>query len=792
MDRTRQALQSLTWLLAAPLALVTVAAGVAEPLAVITVEERGLVGVRAWDFHTAGIAVAGLPVAELGVTNMGERVASVVEDLDGDGRFNGADQIIFFGQRRRDEGIYRYRYADHNAYLLERWPEGAAPAPPRERPWWLGPVRAMDAEVPLSFQRLHHFEEDRFWSDLFSHPGSSPTDFAFYTELSFLGQPERVVRFDVPEVDVHASAPFTLTLLLYGRSDASRVLGVPDHSIDVEINGQRVGRVEFDRAVEHRAVFEGLDPSMLRPHGNELRLALVERGVPIDVVYLDWFEVQCPSLPVLTDDRGEFALPGPSAGRTVALKGLSTAQAHLFCLTTETVVPLEATPESALTRTVRFTAPCDDGLYALATSHRLLRPASLRPYAPEVPLDSERGVDWVVITHPDFREAAERLAEHRRVHDGFSTLVIDLFDLYDRFGHGLPNPEAIKTALTHIYSQWPEPKLRHVVLMGDASWDHHQVAHSNPTFVPTHYYQSAELDYSSDAHFAMVDSQEVPRYAVGRLPVSTPRQALAVVDKLIAYDEALSAGGNPGPEWRQRLIIAASDNQLYRNLLNQVADDFVGDRFEVIRAFATNESPLDCTQLLIDTINEGVALVSYVGHGARYIWQTGTTLARRATDYDANFNPERVDDLFNGTRLPLVFGITCFTNNFDNPNPRNCIGEKMILRPEGGAIASIATSSYSYVHSDMVFCQALFETLFEERPERVGDLYLASLAKSSISRDVRRMFIILGDPASRLPLSPREVSPETQAAQASADPPIGEAVAEGASRELGSELPSPD
>ena len=122
---------------AAVAALMMVSAtGWAEPLAKISVSARGLCAVSFWELSTAGAAVEDLPVEEVAITDLGHRMASVVEDVDGDGVFNGSDRVIFFGQRLRGEGVHRYRYADENTYLLER-------LAPDERPL-----------SPLNFRRL--------------------------------------------------------------------------------------------------------------------------------------------------------------------------------------------------------------------------------------------------------------------------------------------------------------------------------------------------------------------------------------------------------------------------------------------------------------------------------------------------------------------------------------------------------------------------------------------------------------------------------------------------------------
>ncbi|NUP89221.1 MAG: hypothetical protein HUU25_05300 [Candidatus Sumerlaeia bacterium] len=751
---------------------------VAEPVAEIAVTERGVIGVSAWDLQRAGIDPGEIPVAELGVTCAGVRVASSVQDVNGDGLFNGADVVVFFGQTLRDEGIYRNRHTDKNVYLLERWVEGVMPPAPSERLPRLGPGRPLP-DSPVSLQRRVHIERDAGWADKFATWREAATDFTYMSTLDFLRHSERTVPFDAPGVDRHAGAPFSVAVMLFGRSSASRFRhqGVTDHSVIVELNGQRIGLVEWDGVTEGYEVLTGLDPRLLRVRGNEMVFRLNRRErVDIDVVHIDWFEVQYPTFAALTEDQAEFAIPGPSAGQTFEITGLTSADIHLLSLTRETVLPVEVHAEPSGTYGARFTAPCDDGLYAIATRQGLSRPASVEAFTTAMPASPAEGIDYLIITHSLFRPEADRLAEFR-AGQGMRTMVLDIDDVYDAANFGIPHPDAIREALRRIVQTWPAPALRHVVLMGDASWDHHRISSANPTFIPTHYYHSGEGEYSSDAHFAIYDDQDaIPQVAIGRLPVKTPEEARGAVDKIIAYEQDLAAAGAEGDTgWRHRIIFAASDNPMYRDFLDRAVERFIEGNFELQRAYANDESPLDCTQMILDAFAEGVSFVSYVGHGARYIWQTGTTMARRASDYEANFNPQYVDQLDNSPRLPIVFGITCFTNNFDNPDPRNCIGEKLVLSPAGGAIACIATSSYSYVHSDLAFCDLLFDVLFTDEPQRVGDLFLGALQRPSTPRDVRQMFILLGDPAATLPLTPLPGAPgprpEADASEASGEAP---------------------
>lgn len=742
---------SVLILFVAAIALFAISQAAAEPIAKVLVSQRGVVGVSAWELHRAGVGIGDLPIDEITVSVLGHPVASVVDDLDGNGLFDGADRIVFFGQRLRGENVYRYRYADEATYLIERSAPESHPAV-EPRPDVLGPTHALHAGNAPSVQRRLHIEEDIRW-DRFSVARAYETDFSFLGDLDPIGHPERTFQFDAPGLDRSADASFTLSVHLFGRSSQRvRLPGVPDHLLSVSLNGVRLGDITFNGRRAHDAVFTVASPEILRPSGNEFTVTINQREeVMVDVAMIDWFEIQYPIHSALFGGQGEFALADSPIGQRCAIAGLPSPHAYIFDLTQDQVVDAEISPEASGFQTAIFDTTSEDGLYAIATDGQLLRPGRVLPFAPEMPLHPETGAEYVIITHPDFREAAERLAAHRREHDGFTTAVIDIQAVYDLFNHGIPHIRAIPAALRHIWTEWPEPRLRYVALMGDASWNWHQVESGTVTFIPTQFFSGHTIEFASDNEFAFLTDDSIPTVAIGRIPVSTADEAAAVVDKLIAFDQTISEPIVDN-DWRSRILFAASSDPDFHRFLDDTVDTHVEGKFDVSRVYAYGDTVMDCTQSIIDTVNSGISFLSFVGHGSRYAWQTAMARPTRSVDYRANFNPQMIEELTNGTQLPLVFGITCFTNNFDNPDPRNCIGEMLLLHPGGGAIAIIATSSYSFVFNDLRFCGELFETLFDTSPERIGDLMLNTMQRDDVLLHDRIAFLLLGDPATPLPL----------------------------------------
>ncbi|MFN9957496.1 MAG: C25 family cysteine peptidase, partial [bacterium] len=84
--------------------------------------------------------------------------------------------------------------------------------------------------------------------------------------------------------------------------------------------------------------------------------------------------------------------------------------------------------------------------------------------------DSSGQADVLLISHPNFLQASERLAQHRRS-QGYSVSVISSEDIYKEFGHGSKDAHAIKNFIRHTHRSWQFPVPAYVIFMGDASWD---------------------------------------------------------------------------------------------------------------------------------------------------------------------------------------------------------------------------------------------------------------------------------------------------------------------------------
>lgn len=126
-------------------------------------------------------------------------------------------------------------------------------------------------------------------------------------------------------------------------------------------------------------------------------------------------------------------------------------------------------------------------------------------------LHSLERVDLAIIYHPDFLEAAEKLAAHRAQNDGIAVEMINIFEIYNEFAGGKADPIAIRDMARMIHQR--DENFRYMILMGDATYDYRGIVTGleYQNYVPT--YETDEsldpiLAFPSDDFFGLLSDGE--------------------------------------------------------------------------------------------------------------------------------------------------------------------------------------------------------------------------------------------------------------------------------------------
>jgi hypothetical protein len=108
--------------------------------------------------------------------------------------------------------------------------------------------------------------------------------------------------------------------------------------------------------------------------------------------------------------------------------------------------------------------------------------------------------------------------------------------------------------------------------------------------------------------------------------------------------------------------------------------------------------------------------------------------------------------LSNGKRLPLFLIMDCL-NGFFHDVYTQSLAEALLLSKNGGAVAVLASSGLTQPEPQLELDQNVVRSLFGSPSLTLGEA--VRNAKSTITdRDVRRTYILLGDPELRLTTSP--------------------------------------
>ncbi|MCB0379703.1 MAG: type IX secretion system sortase PorU [Flavobacteriales bacterium] len=375
----------------------------------------------------------------------------------------------------------------------------------------------------------------------------------------------------------------------------------------------------------------------------------------------------------------------------------------------------------------------------------------------QVPNQNLHGIsapDMVIVTHPNFIAAANSLANFHLTNDGLTTEIVTTEQVYNEFSSGVQDITAINDFMEYLYHQ-PSSSLKYLLLFGDASYDYKNRINPNTNFVPS-YQTKNSLDVIgsivSDDYYALLDSNEGTwagteflDIAVGRLPVKTTQEATDVVNKIIYYKTNLSSFGN----WRKTLTFIGDDedgnnHMAQTDYLTKIVDTtscesliekIYFDEYQQV-VIGTQQSYPEVEQKIVNSFRRGSLIINYTGHGGNSV------LA-----HENVFNASSIDTL-NNTNYPLMILASSESSRFDEPSFTS-LGEKFLLTPNAGSIATFATTRLSFSSPNFALNQSVYNTIFDKingKHQTLGEVF-RKVKNLNATNSNNRNFTLLGDPA---------------------------------------------
>jgi hypothetical protein len=385
---------------------------------------------------------------------------------------------------------------------------------------------------------------------------------------------------------------------------------------------------------------------------------------------------------------------------------------------------------------------------------------------------SSEQADYIVVYYDGFKPAADRLVAWRSDHLAllgvsapYRTKAVPVSALYDQFSGGRVDPAALRNFLRAAFYNWNgggDPRRpAYVTFLGGASYDFKNIKGrarpGQPGVLVPSYENNFDgnpvvmKQFATDDWLLNVDNARVvvPDLYGGRFPVDDAATALAVVNsKVVGYEGSPTLG-----EWRNRVMLIADDNMqsaradplswdhlLYTSVLDALLTPPHMDRcyvylnkYPTTPSYTKPEAKADIKR----NLDEGVALVNFVGHGSPF----------QLADEKVLLNTD-IGTLTNAPRFAVFIAASCDVGKFSDPVAVS-LGQALISNPGGGAAGVISSTELAFSDRNSLLNQAIFRGLF--RRDTVDCQYHVPLAAALLATKAgafnEQKYQLMGDAA---------------------------------------------
>lgn len=381
--------------------------------------------------------------------------------------------------------------------------------------------------------------------------------------------------------------------------------------------------------------------------------------------------------------------------------------------------------------------------------------------------------DMVIVAYQQYRDAAERIARMHREQDGMLVYVLTPESVYNEFSGGHKDVGAFRKMLKMWHDRKGEREIKYCLLFGRGSYDTKMVtpAVKAAGYEPLPLWQSPtglnESDaFSTDDIIGMLEDVRKSDFrfdiakihvAVGRLPVSSVREAEEISNKICDYALSPDYG-----TWRNRTLLIADDQDNGEHLrqteavYKQLSENAPHYQYERLYL---DSYPLESTSVgmaypkakerMMRTWNEGVVLTNYIGHASTNSWTHERLLTWEDITSAANKN------------FSFLVAATCSFGHWDGDTQSGA--EVMLLNPTGGFVGALVPSRTVYIGLNGTFTYNLAKWLLTNGEDgkilRFGDAVVRG--KNAVSEVNRLRYCLMADPALRIPKPENSVTIES-------------------------------
>lgn len=344
--------------------------------------------------------------------------------------------------------------------------------------------------------------------------------------------------------------------------------------------------------------------------------------------------------------------------------------------------------------------------YFLINSQKIQRPVIF--YSKEFSNLSSNSnkAEYMLITHPMFKTSAEKYSEFIANSYNITTKLVYVNDIYDEFNYGFSSPEPIKEFLKTAYTNWSTPKVKYLLLLGDANYDYKANVTKfrgiprQENYVPSYGFPV------SDNWFVCWDTTGayLPQILIGRLPVNSNDEVIRYLAKHKNNIEDSYDG------WNKRFILYSGGTSDQVETIKQINEEISskilkpspigGNVVHFYKTFSpiTNFGPITQSeyQRIVDS---GAVLISYLGHSGTQTWDNSI------------ISPTMLNNKYG--KCPLLIDFGCSTGKFAEPDIKS-FSELFVCPINSQAIGYLGNSSLGFTSTAYSFPKIFLGTILSD------------------------------------------------------------------------------
>ncbi|HEX2971922.1 MAG TPA: C25 family cysteine peptidase, partial [Tepidisphaeraceae bacterium] len=438
----------------------------------------------------------------------------------------------------------------------------------------------------------------------------------------------------------------------------------------------------------------------------------------VDMVMLDWFDLEFKQNSEIQDNFNELIFDDPqdlAGARAFSVRNFSSPRVLLFDLAARECLQPKSFPQVPGSRlyAVNLERRARPTTLVAATDAMAFTPPEMRQVTIQNLFGEKTDCDMLMLSHPLFLDSLKPFIQWKESH-GIKTHLVSITDLFNEKTGGYASPYPMRDYIRYIYNR-QRRALKYVLLVGDSA-----TISKYQSFCPAYAYLQSGTHANDNFYANFNDPLGPPILSVGRFSVRTPEQVANITRKVVGYE----SGQFSGP-WRSQFLIIAAAYQWAKDDARSFIKKYVQPDYlaSFIRTDYWNEDPefhKKLTQRLVDEFNAGRGVTVFFGHGGGTVWEVGPSI-RKDTFRVHLFDQSNVQSLTNVTKPGVVFAMTCYTNDFDNPYTRQTVGEMFVNSP-GGAVASFGATGRSSIALNAALVNQIFALRTKMKDARLGDL----------------------------------------------------------------------